>query len=40
LAMNDIVSVQGWVFSTPSGATNITLAAETVDDRPGPIPLF
>jgi hypothetical protein len=40
LAVNDVVSVGGWVFSTPSGATTITQAAETVVDRPGVIPLF
>jgi hypothetical protein len=40
LAVNDVVSVGGWVFSTPSGATAITLAAESVVDRPGPTPLF
>jgi hypothetical protein len=40
LALNDIVSVQGWVFSTPTGATSITIAAEAVDDRPGPTPMF
>jgi hypothetical protein len=33
LAINDVVSVEGWVFSTPTGPTTITLAAETVLDR-------
>jgi hypothetical protein len=40
LAVNDVVSLHGWVFSTPSGATNVTVAADTVVDRPGPTPLF
>lgn len=40
LAVNDVVSVAEWVFSTPSGATAITQAAETVIGRPGPVPLF
>lgn len=40
LAINDVVSVGGWVFSTPSGATTITQAAETIVDRPGPTPFF
>jgi hypothetical protein len=40
LALNDIVSVGGRIFSTPSGATAITQAAETVVDRPGVVPLF
>ena len=30
LAVNDVVSVGGWIFSTPSGATAITQAAQTV----------
>jgi hypothetical protein len=40
LAVNDVVSVGGWIFSTPSGITAITQAADTVVDRPGPLPLF
>ena len=40
LAVNDVVSVGGWVFSTPSGATAITQAAETVVGRPGPTAFF
>jgi hypothetical protein len=40
LYVNDVVSVGGWVFSTPSGVTKITQAAEKVFGRPGPIPLF
>lgn len=39
LAVNNIVSVGGWVFSTPSGTTAITVAAETVLGRVA-IPLF
>jgi hypothetical protein len=40
LFVNDVVSVGGWVFSTPTGATKITVAADAVLGRPGPIPLF
>jgi len=40
LAVNDVVSVHGWVFSTPTGATQTTLAADRVLVRPGPTPLF
>jgi hypothetical protein len=40
LAVNDVVSVSGWVFSTPKGATATTVAAENVQLRPGPMPLF
>jgi hypothetical protein len=40
LAVNDVVSVEGWVFSTPSIATNVTVAADSVLGRPGPKPLF
>jgi hypothetical protein len=40
LAVNDVVSIHGWVFSTPSGVTNVTVAADAVVDRPGPTPLF
>ena len=39
LKANDYVSVGGWVFSTPSGATKITIAAKAVVER-GVIPLF
>lgn len=39
LAINDYVSVGGWVFSTPSGATKITIAARAVVER-GVTPLF
>ena len=39
LSINDYVSVGGWVFSTPSGATKITIAAEAVVER-GVTPLF
>jgi len=31
---NNVVSVQGWLFSTPSGATPTTLLADTVLGRP------
>jgi hypothetical protein len=34
LAMNDVVSVHGWLFSTPSGGTATTLAADGVLLRP------
>jgi hypothetical protein len=40
LAVNDVVSVHGWIFATPTGTTSVTVAADTVMDRPGPIPLF
>jgi hypothetical protein len=40
LSVNDVVSVGGWIFSTPSGVTTITQAADTVVGRPGPVPLF
>jgi hypothetical protein len=37
LAANDVVSVHGWVFSTSAG---VTVAADSVLNRPGPTPLF
>jgi hypothetical protein len=40
LAVNDVASVGGWVFSTPTGTTTITLAAETVLDRESLTALF
>jgi len=40
LAVNDMVSVAGWVFSTPNAQTPITQVGETVIYRPGPTPLF
>ena len=40
LAVNDVVSVHGWVFSTPTGATKVTLAADAIVDRQGPTPFF
>jgi uncharacterized protein DUF4382/uncharacterized protein DUF5666 len=40
LSVNDVVSVGGWIFSTPSGSTTITQAADTVVGRPGPVALF
>jgi hypothetical protein len=40
LAVNDVVSVGGWVFSTPSGATTLTQVAGKVVGRPGPDPFF
>jgi hypothetical protein len=39
LTVNDYVSVGGWVFSTPSGATKVTVAANAVVER-GLAPLF
>jgi hypothetical protein len=38
--VNNVVSVHGWVFSTPSGATTTTVAADTVVLRTGATPLF
>jgi hypothetical protein len=38
LATTDVVSVGGWVFSTPTGTTTITQAAQAVLDRPAPTP--
>jgi len=35
VAANDRVSIKGWVFSTPSAATNITIAAEKVREHQG-----
>jgi hypothetical protein len=35
-----VVSVGGWIFSTPSGVATITQAADTVVGRPGPDSLF
>jgi hypothetical protein len=40
LKVNDVASVKGWIFSTPSGTTTITLAGETVLDRGSITPLF
>jgi hypothetical protein len=40
LPVNDVVSVDGWVFSTPTGVTTTTVAADQVLLRPGPTPLF
>jgi hypothetical protein len=40
LSVNDVVSVGGWIFSTPSGVATITQAADTVVGRPGPDSLF
>jgi hypothetical protein len=42
LAINNVVSVEGWVFSTPSASPSptITVLAEAVVGRPGVIPLF
>jgi hypothetical protein len=40
LAVNNVVSVHGWVFSTPTGATAITVAADQVILRTGPTILF
>lgn len=38
--VNSVVSVQGWVFSTPNSTPTVTVAAEGVLLRPGPTPLF
>ncbi len=35
LAVNNVVSVRGWLFSTPSGATPSTLVAGSVMERQG-----
>jgi hypothetical protein len=40
LAVNDVVSVGGWVFSTPNRTPTVTVAASQVMLRPGPNPLF
>jgi hypothetical protein len=40
LAINDLVSVDGWVFSTPSAATTTTVVADQVLLRPGITPLY
>jgi hypothetical protein len=40
VAANDIVSVGGWMFSTPSSTPPVTVAASQVMLRPGPMPLF
>ncbi|MGD0840452.1 MAG: DUF4382 domain-containing protein [Candidatus Acidiferrales bacterium] len=40
LYVNDYISVKGWVFSTPTGTTSITVAGESLLERPGPTPLF
>jgi hypothetical protein len=40
LAVNNVVSIHGWVFSTPSGATTTTVAADSVVLRPSATPLF
>jgi hypothetical protein len=41
LDVNNLVSVHGWVFANPSGSTTpVTVAADNVVLRPGPIPLF
>ena len=40
LAVNDVVSIHGWVFSTPKASPTVTVAADKVVDRPGPTPLF
>jgi hypothetical protein len=40
LAVNDLVSVDGWVFATPTGATSTTVAAGQVVLRTGSTPLF
>ncbi len=40
LAVNDVVTIKGWVFSTPGGTPNVAVQAESVINRPGPTPLF
>jgi hypothetical protein len=30
VAVNDVISVHGWIFATPTGATPVTMAADTV----------
>jgi hypothetical protein len=40
LAVDNVVSVDGWVFSTPSGATPTTVVADQVIQRQGATPLF
>jgi hypothetical protein len=40
LAIGNVVSVDGWVFSTPKGATPTTVVADQVVLRQGPTPLF
>ena len=40
ISVGGVVSVGGWLFSTPTGATLSTIAAKEVLGRPGPIPLF
>jgi len=40
LYINDYISVKGWIFSTPTGTTAITVAGESLLARPGPTPLF
>jgi hypothetical protein len=40
LAVNDVVTIKGWVFSTPGGTTNVAVVAKDVLNRPGPTPLF
>jgi hypothetical protein len=49
LAVNNVVSVEGWLFLTPplnnvctvvTCGTDLTIAAETVVNRPGPTPFF
>lgn len=40
LAVNYVVSLGGWVFSTPNSTPTVTVAASQVMLRPGPTPLF
>jgi hypothetical protein len=40
VAINNVVSVGGWVFSTPNSSPTVTIAASQVMLRPGPTPLF
>jgi hypothetical protein len=40
LKVNDVVSVGGWIFSTPSSSPKVTLAAKAVLDRGSVTPLF
>ena len=40
VAVGNVVSVHGWLFSTPNGSTASTVAADEVLLRPGPMPFF
>ena len=40
LTVNDVVSVHGWLFSTPTAAPKTTIAADSVLKRPAPTASF